>query len=280
MTKKTKNLIIYIVIIIIAGIVITTFMNLISGSSKYSMGILSVGEGADWDFGIANMQEGKVSHKFKLTNDSDEDVLIEKVYTSCGWTTAYLIGDNGERYGEFGMQGHGLKTTANVKVKAGDSVILDTVFDPTAHGPEAIGKVKRLVYIETNSKTKPNLQLEISAEVINEEILILLPKAKIDIKEYKFGEIFKKDGVVSANFMINNFGNTNLVIGDITTSCGCTSAIIDKTEISPNDNATVTVFFDPNFHKEPEGKFSRSIFIPTNDPNNKEMEFKIFVELN
>jgi len=255
-------------------------MNLSGGSSKYSMGMLSTGESADWDFGIANMQEGKVSHKFKLTNDSNEDVLIEKVYTSCGCTSAYIIRDDGKRSKEFGMQGHGLEADANIKVESGDSVILDAVFDPAAHGPEAIGKVKRIVYIETNSKTKPKIQLEISADVINEEISILLPKAEINIIEYKFGEIFKKDGVVSANFIINNSGNANLVIGDITTSCGCTSAIIDKNEIAPNDNATVTAFFDPNFHKEPEGKFSRSIFIPTNDPNNKEIELKIFVELN
>lgn len=281
MTKKTKKLIIYITLMLIITIGITALINLKNNSSLYSMGMLNVDGNNNWDFGVTNMQEGKVSHKFKLINSSDEQsVRIEKIYTSCGCTTAYIIDENGERYGEFGMQGHGLQTKADIEVGANDSIILEAIFDPEAHGPDAIGKIKRLVYIETNSKTKPKIQLELSADVINEKVLKLQPKAKTDITEYNFGEIFKKDGVVNKEFIIKNIGDANLIIGDITTSCGCTTAIISNKTILPKDNATITVSFDPNFHKEPEGKFSRSVFVPTNDPNNKEIEFKIFVELN
>ena len=264
-----KKSIIYIAIIVIAIITAISLISLNNASPKYSMGMLNVSENTAFDFGVTNMQQGKVSHKFKLLNDGNETVDIEKVYTSCGCTTAYLIGDDGNRYGEFGMQGHGLKASANIEVEAKDSIILEAIFDPAAHGPEAIGKVKRFIYIETNSKTKPKIQLELSADVINEKVSNALPKAEANIMEYDFGEIFKKDGIVSADF----------IIGEITTSCGCTSAKTDKTEIPPQKNAVLTVYFDPNFHKEPESRFSRSIFVPTNDPNNKELEFKIFAEL-
>lgn len=272
-----KKYYIYIAIVIIA---ITTIMLINTNKdSNYSNGALEI-ENTAWDFGITNMREGKVSHKFKLVNNSGNSVNIEKIYTSCGCTSAYIIEDNGERSAEFGMQGHGLEIKADVKVDALGFIILEVVFDPEAHGPDAIGKIKRLIYIETNSKIKPKITLEISADVINEEISNLLPKAETNITEYDFGKILKEDGIASTDFIINNSGKADLIIGDITTSCGCTSAKIDKTTVAPKDNAIVTVSFDPNFHKEPEGEFSRSIFIPTNDPNNKEIEFKISVELN
>lgn len=104
-------------------------------------------------------------------------------------------------------------------------------------------------------------------------------KARVETKEYDFGVISKKDGIVSANFTIGNIGKTALAIGDITTSCGCTSAKISDVNIMPGKNAVLTVNFDPNFHEEPEGRFSRSIFVPTNDPENEELEFTIFVEI-
>lgn len=104
------------------------------------------------------------------------------------------------------------------------------------------------------------------------------PKAEIDLGEHDFGKVRKQDGVVSKNFEIKNTGGEKLIIGDITTSCGCTSAEINKKEISAAESAIVKVNFDPNFHEEPKGRFSRSVFVPTNDPENPEIELKIFVE--
>lgn len=105
------------------------------------------------------------------------------------------------------------------------------------------------------------------------------PIAEIDILEYDFGKIKKADGVVSKQFTLSNRGKGELIIGDITTSCGCTTAKSDKKEVAAGEKIIIKVKFDPNFHEEPKGRFSRSVFIPTNDPNNKEIEIKIFVEI-
>ena len=104
-------------------------------------------------------------------------------------------------------------------------------------------------------------------------------KVQVENKEYDFGIISKKDGIVSANFTIGNIGKATLAIGDITTSCGCTTAKISDAGVMPGKNAVLTVNFDPNFHEEPAGRFSRSIFVPTNDPENEELEFIIFIEI-
>lgn len=105
------------------------------------------------------------------------------------------------------------------------------------------------------------------------------PKAIIENAEYDFGKIEKSGGIIKTKFTILNAGLGDLLIGDITTSCSCTSAEIDKKKLADTERAILTVSFDPNVHEEPAGKFSRSIFVPINDPAMKEIEFKIFVEI-
>lgn len=104
-------------------------------------------------------------------------------------------------------------------------------------------------------------------------------KVQVDSLEYDFGKIRKEDGIVTTDFYIKNVGSNDLVIGGILTSCGCTSAVVDNDVVASLENATVKVSFDPNFHKEPDGRFFRSVFVPTNDPESEEIEFKIFVEI-
>jgi len=109
----------------------------------------------------------------------------------------------------------------------------------------------------------------------------LLPIVESKEREFDFGIIEKKDGIVSTIFVLKNEGENTLKIksSDITTSCGCTTFRIDKEEALADESIALTVFFDPNFHEESQGRLSRSVFVPTNDPDNSEMEFKIFVEI-
>lgn len=105
------------------------------------------------------------------------------------------------------------------------------------------------------------------------------PVAETHKKSYDFGQIYKAEGIVSTTFEIENHGKQTLEIGAISTSCGCTSAEVDTNTLGFNEEAELTVYFDPNFHEEPGGKFSRSVFVKTNDPDLPEMQFDIFVEI-
>ena len=104
-------------------------------------------------------------------------------------------------------------------------------------------------------------------------------KAAIEVTEHDFGVIRKEDGAVTTTFQVHNSGSDPLLLGDISTSCSCTSATVDISEVEPNGTAIVTVKFDPNVHEEPDGRFSRMTYIPTNDPDTPEIEFTIFVEI-
>jgi len=134
--------------------------------SAYSIGVLTALEN-DYSFGTINMKDGDVSHRFALKNNSDKTVKIGNVSTSCMCTTAYLYDGTGARKGPFGMPGHGGKSFADLEIGVGEVAELEAVFDPAAHGPQGVGKVKRVINIETDSQTNPKIQLTFEAEIIN-----------------------------------------------------------------------------------------------------------------
>lgn len=125
-----------------------------------------VSEETNYNFGTISMANGKVSHQFKIKNTSNEKIVINKIYTSCMCTTASVFDEFGNKLGVFGMPGHGGSSKADIEMKGGKTFIVEAVFDPAAHGPEATGKIKRLIYLETNSEIAPKLQLEIEADVV------------------------------------------------------------------------------------------------------------------
>ncbi|MCR4283973.1 MAG: DUF1573 domain-containing protein [Parcubacteria group bacterium] len=167
-----KNLVTYVAgVAVVIGLVVA--MALLSGGKTvnnsnplaYSAGVLNILE-ENYDFGTISMADGNVSHNFEVKNESNEPVMISKVYTSCMCTTASVIEEGGKRHGEYGMQGHGPIEEANIEILPGGSVALEAVFDPAAHGPDGTGKVKRVVYLETNSQAKPKLEVVFEADVI------------------------------------------------------------------------------------------------------------------
>lgn len=105
------------------------------------------------------------------------------------------------------------------------------------------------------------------------------PRISIDKTFHDFGVIPQFGGVVTEKFTIQNNGTDVLEIGDITTSCSCTSASISSSSINPREEATLTVVFDPDFHEEPFDVFKRTVFIPTNDPTTQEAEVVIQVDI-
>lgn len=113
----------------------------------------------------------------------------------------------------------------------------------------------------------------------NAKILEGGPLISLDRTFYDFGVIARYGGTVQEIFVVKNNGTEILIIGDILTSCGCTSATISSTSINPGESAELTVIFDPDFHKEPLDVFRRTVFIPTNDPRTPEVEITIQVDI-
>jgi hypothetical protein len=165
---NTKNFIPWAVSVLFLAGIITLFA--VSGGDGASRRIASAGVlnsiESSFDFSTIRMEDGDVSHAFVLTNEGEEPVLIEKVYTSCMCTSTYITDSRGRKYGAFSMPGHGGYPKTRIDVLPGESVSGDAVFDPAAHGPSGVGLVQRSIYLETDSKESPKIELNFTAMVI------------------------------------------------------------------------------------------------------------------
>lgn len=130
-------------------------------------------------------------------------------------------------------------------------------------------------------------------EVIRTQLLADAPDnaPRINISESRqdLGTIGVNDGITSADFILTNQGQSDLVISKLASSCGCTSASLIyqdvegprfymaghgfeepsddwQVNIAPSDEAIIRVYYDPTIHPDLEGAVTRNISIFSNDP--------------
>lgn len=118
-----------------------------------------------YDLGTISMSAGKVSQVFKIINTGTSQVHVKKIYTSCMCTTATLTTKEGS-VGPFGMPGHAAIPAISQAVLPREEVSIEVIFDPAAHGPQGVGKVRRTIYIETDTQKEP-FELTFEANVIS-----------------------------------------------------------------------------------------------------------------
>jgi len=116
-----------------------------------------------FDFGDVSMAAGKVSHDFVIRNDGSAAITAKKLFTSCMCTVAGLtVGDT--RVGPFSMPGMGGPIPPiKVEILPGKEGIVRATFDPAAHGPAGVGRIDRVVTLETSDG---QLEFKFSANVL------------------------------------------------------------------------------------------------------------------
>lgn len=118
-------------------------------------------------------------------------------------------------------------------------------------------------------------------------------KLEVNEKSFDWGQISYSGGNVSKTFTIKNSGTGILKIKDIKTSCTCTKAQVTidgqsspyfsmhstsawMGEIKPNQEAKLTVIFDPAFHgPSGVGPITRLVLMDTNDQTSPKLEFSL-----
>jgi hypothetical protein len=116
------------------------------------------------------------------------------------------------------------------------------------------------------------------------------PKIEVYPSAHDFGNIQRE--TVATTFEIWNAGEVDLRLTGVSTSCGCTSAVVRVRGIasptfgmhnnprgwsailSPGESATLEVSYDPNLHPD-TGSVMRVIYIKSNDPFNPEAQVEI-----
>lgn len=80
-----------------------------------------------------------------------------------------------------------------------------------------------------------------------------LPKIEFEEKEHDFRKVIQGE-VVSYNFKFTNTGNGNLVISNVSTSCGCTVSEYPEKPIAPGESDYIMVTFDSKGRKGYQNK--------------------------
>ena len=116
-----------------------------------------------YDFGTISMAAGKVSTTYRIKNQGTQPLTLDRIYTSCMCTEASLVQASGRKQGPFGMPGHGPLMPVRAQLAPDEVALLEVVFDPAAHGPSGVGRIERVVRVE--SKGAPPLELGMVAMV-------------------------------------------------------------------------------------------------------------------
>ena len=92
------------------------------------------------------------------------------------------------------------------------------------------------------------------------------PKISVKKNHHDFGTIVEGE-VVTYKFEITNSGTSELIISQVSASCGCTAAKPDKMNLKPGEKTFVIVEFNSENRLGPQEKF---VYISSNDPINPE----------
>lgn len=116
--------------------------------------------------------------------------------------------------------------------------------------------------------------------------------------EYDFGAVSVQTGEVSTTFTLRNKSNTEIVLHDMDTSCGCTEAaiVVDGREgprfnmrmhgknpkdwsarIEPGEQVELRVYYNPRTHLELRGAVTRKIYLFGEDLRNPLKTLRIYV---
>lgn len=152
-----------------------------------------------------------------------------------------------------------------------------------------------------------SLAKEETKQALKEKLIAMAPadSPKIIFSEetIDLGEVSQNKGEVFAYFDFINNGESDLIINNINTSCGCTSASVVyqgeegpiftmpghgkenpenwSVAIAPGQTAQIKIYYDPNAHGPQEKNvlpITRTVSIFSNDP--VEFEKQIRIELN
>lgn len=116
------------------------------------------------DLGTVSQKQGIVTTDFEFKNAGKSDLVIKKLSSSCGCTSASVV-YKGEVGPEFAMEGHGKENPEGweVVINPGDSAILRVYYDPSVH-PDLEGAVTRTVSIMSNDPVEFETQVTITLD--------------------------------------------------------------------------------------------------------------------
>ncbi len=231
------------------------FLFLIFATVSYSqlIGPKIVVQQSEHDFGDI-VQGEKVTHNFTVTNTGGDVLEITNVRASCGCTAAL---------------------PEKKDLAPGESTNIKVEFNSLGR----IGKQNKTVYVTSNDKDNPEVQLKFTGNVVKSETANLKvpagPSLQLRETQYDFGKVVEGK-VVEHVFSFSNNGSEKLTIKEVKTSCGCTAALLSKKEIAPGEKGELKVELNT---ENRSGKMTRNITIISDDMKEPQKHLTITAEV-
>jgi hypothetical protein len=99
------------------------------------------------------------------------------------------------------------------------------------------------------------------------------PKIRVEPATFDFGKALPNK-TLEKEFSLRNFGSEDLVIENVSTTCGCTAALMDSKVIKPGGTTPLRVSLQT---REYSGKVERTILVRSNDATTALLEIKVQV---
>jgi hypothetical protein len=88
------------------------------------------------------------------------------------------------------------------------------------------------------------------------------PRIQVEPESFDFGKA-QQGKTLRKDFTIRNFGDAELVIEGVSTSCGCTAALAAQDHVEPGGRTVLRVTFETRTFS---GKVERDVLVRSNDP--------------
>ncbi len=88
------------------------------------------------------------------------------------------------------------------------------------------------------------------------------PRIRVEPEAFEFGKTLPGK-TLRKEFTLRNFGEAELVIERVSTTCGCTAAITANTRLEPGGSTQLSVTLETRSYS---GKLERQVLVRSNDP--------------
>jgi len=99
------------------------------------------------------------------------------------------------------------------------------------------------------------------------------PRIVVEPASFDFGKAVQNK-TLQKEFSIRNFGSADLVIENVSTTCGCTAALLADKVVKPGSTTPLRVSLETRTYT---GKVERKVLIRSNDPVTNLAEVKVEV---
>ena len=97
------------------------------------------------------------------------------------------------------------------------------------------------------------------------------PRIRIEPESFDFGTA-QPGKTLRKDFTIRNFGDAELVIENVSTTCGCTAALSTQSRVAPGGRTGLRVTFDTRSYS---GKVERQVLVRSNDPKTPLVQVRV-----